>query len=233
MESSAALRFESMIATWMGLFLFCLSVSDETHFFLFSSDKTNAKPVLFPGLKFYCRKDSRLPKANIQVSKPKTVTPEIIENIEFQIFKKERTDDNHTPPKNKSSDIRVFTCAAGEAAVDLMLWLGDKLVVVQCRLYNRAMPTKKLKKDLKNLTKHFRGKLWTADTDKMEIEVPYVAAELGLPRIEEEDVVFVLLSPNGLAEPKTDDGGLEICTSVCACEVIHLRLKQIALLHEQ
>ena len=212
---SSALRFESMMSTWIGLFLFCLSVSDEEQFFLCSSDDTNAKPVLFPGLKFYRRKDSRLTKVNIQVSKPKAVTPISIEKIPFQIFKKKRTDANHTAPKNKPSDIRVFTCTAGEVAVDLMIWLGNKLVVVQCRLYNCAMLTKKLKKDLENLTKHFRERLWTADTDKMKTEVPCVAAELGLPRIEEDDVVFVLLSPNGLAKPQTDDGGLDICTSIC------------------
>jgi len=129
-----------------------------------------------------------------------TLSPEtqvVIKDLQFQMFRKQQDKSRNTSKKTEASNGTVFKCEKGEAAVDLMLWLGRKLVLIQCRLYKKAMSTKALQEDLKNLTTHFRNKLWTTGKEN---GIPFVAAELGLPRIVERDVVFVLLSPSGLAK---------------------------------
>jgi hypothetical protein len=200
-HKDCALRFESMMSAWLELFLSCLQISDQRELYLcsFDDDDTYERTTIFPGLKLMRRKNQNHPSF-LDPKITYTLSPEtqvVIKDLQFQMFRKQQDKSRNTSKKTEASNGTVFKCEKGEAAVDLMLWLGRKLVLIQCRLYKKAMSTKALQEDLKNLTTHFRNKLWTTGKEN---GIPFVAAELGLPRIVERDVVFVLLSPSGLAK---------------------------------
>ena len=83
----------------------------------------------------------------------------------------------------------------------MILSIGNKLVLIQCRLWEKPVDATKWKKDVKNLKK-FRDKLW--NVDNKETTPPVGARKLGIPAICEEDVVFVMMSPNGVTQSVHD-----------------------------
>ena len=87
----------------------------------------------------------------------------------------------------------VFVCQHGEDAIDLILCVGGRIILLQLKMYTEAVGQAGLETMLLNLRK-FRGKLWKygASDDANTAQV------LGLPCIHEKDVVFVLLATAGL-----------------------------------
>ena len=225
-RAHSPVRFAHLMASWLSLVLYCAVTFKCRKIRLCAIPKgdysvNRTYPRLFPSFDIV----NAPPLADITFDVPETIDSmsrivtnnfgyhsscDVVQHLDFIICKQEDGDgiDPRTPRRPHHSHRSklldtVFVCKAEEPAVDLLLYLGGKLVLIQCRLYEGPMARELLDQDLKNLTV-FRNRLWNVDAKATT--VPRVAHELNLPAIAEEDVVFVVLSPHGLAAADPHSG---------------------------
>ena len=105
----------------------------------------------------------------------------------------------------------MFICENDEDVIDLIIYIGKRLILVQLKLCVELVPRKDLEDMLSKLIV-FRGKLWTAVKDRQ----PDVARILGLPAINEDDVVFVLLATAGVVHTAETANAACIKENLCS-----------------
>ena len=187
-------RFENVMAYFFGLVLHC-SHALKRNLRLFSESTDSDCTVLFPGFTMHGPR-----KAKDSLSYPQTYRDYSQRVIELPYKISGPAASKITDSSSCGGHDCVFVCKKGETAVDLILFVGKRLILIQLKLYCDPVPQDDLKTMLTNLTKHFRHKLWcTSKSTKF----PFVAENLGLPCIYEKDVMFVLLATAGLAQPRT------------------------------
>lgn len=188
-------RYEGVMARWFALVLHCSHVRERRLRVCTESARADCT-VLFPGFTMYGPKKAK----DSSLSYPRTYRHCSQRVIELPYKISGPAASKITDSSSCDGHASVFVCKKGETAVDLILFVGKRLILIQLKLYCDPVPQDDLKTMLTNLTKHFRHKLWcTSKSTKF----PFVAENLGLPCIYEKDVMFVLLATAGLAQPRT------------------------------
>ena len=203
-DTTAHMRFENIMASWFGLLLHCASIEKYT-LRLCSASKAGKKrkkhTILFPEFEIFRSEDRDMAPPSKSINCADRV-------IHFRHKLSEgKADQNRASCKDHYT---VMNTAYGEAAQDVLLWIDNALIVVQCKLRNDALVPKEIGTILENLTK-YRGNLWFQTTPDEGASLT-VASNLGLPVIVETDVMFVLLSTGGLTGPAKSAS--ESCTGL-------------------
>ena len=186
-------RFENVMAYFFGLVLHC-SHALKRNLRLFSESTDSDCTVLFPAYQM------NPPGKDITLNHPRVFRPcdMRVLKLEHKISGPKALDNSISCEGNDA----VFICAKTEDAIDLILYVDTRLVVLQSKFYFDTCVTRPaLNKMLRQLT-DFRGKLWRTSPGD---EHPVLAKKLGLASIEEKDVVFVLLATAGLTVEKAED----------------------------
>ena len=214
-STGSALRFEDVMAYWCALFLQCCKIGKCDRLRLVSTpcERDESYPVLFPEFSIYMLQKKKLPTFSIPASE--FIKIHSLPN-HLSTLMETAAGVSHSTQTNPGT---VFKCCAGEPAVDVIMWLDSTLFMIQCRNLGRAMPRNDLKKDLEYLCR-LRGELWIiedGDEEEKSTTSPKLYQKIGLPKISEEQVVYVLAAPLGLegkykkTDPSTGDHVRKLC----------------------
>lgn len=196
-------RYEGVISYWFGLLLHC-SFSEKRNLVLCSHSSISDVTVLFENFTISTDQTIQLQHPSQFLSVQKRVI-----QLPYKISGPKAAD---IPPKLSCNGCAcAFICKDGEDAIDLFIYIDKRLILVQSKLYADPISKTDLKDMLKSL-RVFRGKLWSTVKGRQ----PDVARILGIPTINEDDVVFVLLATAGVVDTAETANATCVKKSFCS-----------------